>query len=230
MLVTFALILSGVVVSLLVAPRAHAGHDWAPIENHYSLSSGCQGEVDPIGLVLFGEGISGQNQQEMVQYHTGWGAGDAADSQFTLNSGSSCNAMDADNQSACGNCDRYHVRWNYAGIPKYFTIAAGQVVSTGQNVVVGTPHYEVWDDECKSGTFGFGTGGHRTLDFSPARDAVTFAMASEHPWEQVWYGNTNWQVQCGERTPSYAAGDGAVNYIYSWPLNSPPPPEDPCAC
>lgn len=95
--------------------------------------------------MIFGDGITGQNQQEMVRYHTGWDAGDAADSQFTLNSGSSCDAMDTDAQSGCGSCDRYHVRSNYAGNPQYFTSAAGNVVSTSQNVVVGTPHYEVWD-------------------------------------------------------------------------------------
>ncbi len=225
-LCSFCCSLCSLSLPLLVAQPAHAGHDWAPIEKHYSLDSNCIRETDPIGVVIFGDGITAQNQQEMVQYHTNWFPGNAADSQFTLNNGSSCDAMDADNQSACGSCDRYHVRLNYVGHPNYFSFAAGHVVSTSQNVVVGTPHYEVWDDGCKPGLLGLGsTGGHRTLDYAGARDVLTTAMASEHPWEQVWYGNDNPQLQCESRSPSVARGDGFVNYIFSFPLARPP---DPC--
>ncbi len=198
--------------------------DWVPIESDYSQGEDCQGNVDPIGLVMFGEGITGQNQQEMVQFHTGWEAGDSAPRQATLNSGFVCDAMDIDNQSDCGTCDRRHVRLNYVGHPRYFAYAAGSVVSTSDNVVVGTPHSELWDDDCKDGGFlGSGTGGHRTWSFSDARDYVTSAMASEHPWEPVWYGNNERRPQCTERETSWASGDGVVHYIFSWPIDSPPP-------
>ncbi len=83
------------------------------------MDSACASPVDPIGLVFFGEGITGQNQQEMIQYHTGWGPGGSAGSQYTQRDGPSCDAMVADNSSSCGSCDRFHVRLNYVGSPRY---------------------------------------------------------------------------------------------------------------
>jgi hypothetical protein len=68
--------------------------------------------------------------------------------------------------------------------------------------------------------------GHRTIDYYQARNQVTFSMASEHPWERVWYGNTDPRLQCGDRSPSWAIGDGYVDYIFSWPMDR--PPSDPC--
>jgi hypothetical protein len=110
--------------------------------------------------------------------------GTAADRQSTISFAASCDAMDADSQTDCGDCDRGHIRVNYVGSPQYFQFAAGQVVSTGQSVVVGTPHTELWDEDCKPGPLGIGSkGGHRTIDYNGARNAVTLAMASEHPWE-----------------------------------------------
>jgi hypothetical protein len=183
--------------------------------------------VDPIGIVFFGDGITSQNQQEMMQYHLPvLEPGTAADRQSTISFAASCDAMDADSQTDCGDCDRGHIRVNYVGSPQYFQFAAGQVVSTGQSVVVGTPHTELWDEDCKPGPLGIGSkGGHRTIDYNGARNAVTLAMASEHPWEAALYNNTHWRIQCPERDASYARSeDGLVNYVYTWPLSNPPPP------
>ncbi len=54
------LVLCSLSLPLLVAQPAHAGHDWAPIKEHYSLDSNCIGETDPIGVVIFGDGITGE--------------------------------------------------------------------------------------------------------------------------------------------------------------------------
>ncbi len=224
-LLSGAAALCGLSLSLLAAQPAQAYHDWTPLAAHYSMDSACASPVDPIGLVFFGDRITGQNQQEMIQYHTGWGPGGSAGSQYTQRDGPSCDAMVADNSSSCGSCDRFHVRLNYVGSPRYSATAAGVPVSVWDSVVVGTPHQEVWSNDCKAGLLGLiGTGGHRTISYSAGRDAVTYAMASQHPWERVWYGNDLPMMQCGGGTPSYAAGDGVVNYIFSWPIDQPPNP------
>ncbi len=63
-----ALILAGVSFPLLVAQPAQAEYDWTPLTYPYSVNTDdCSGPaVDPIGIVLFGGGITAQNQQEMV--------------------------------------------------------------------------------------------------------------------------------------------------------------------
>ncbi len=171
--------------------------------------------------MLFGDEITAQNQQEMVQYHTGWSPSDGADKQATFSSGSNaCEAMDVDNASNCDSCTRFHVRLNYVGHPRYSTVAAGRVVSTSQGVVVGTPHYEEYVDDCKPGTLGFGTSGHRTTDYAGPRNLIVAQMSSEHPHEEAWYGNTSPITQCPDGTPSSARGDGRVEYIFSFPFSS----------
>lgn len=222
-----ALILASVSLPLLVAQSAQAeyypGDDWTPLTFAYSVSSdNCSGPpVDPIGIVLFGDGITAQNQQEMVQYHTGWSPGDTAATQATFSSASAgCDPMDVDNISNCGTCTRFHVRLNYVGHPIYSAVAAGRRVSTSQGVVAGTPHFEAQVDDCRSGTFGIGTGGHRTIDYAGARDLIVVQMSVEHPHEEAWYGNTYPITQCPDGTPSSARGDGRVEYIYSFPFSS----------
>lgn len=219
-----ALIALGV-LALTFPASARAYHDWAPIDWHYSLSPGCQNNVDPITLIIFGDQVSTVNQEEMIWWHTGWGSGDAAGGQFIDTSYSGCVETDADRAECHGHCDRRHVRLRYAGPAKYFAYAAQQSISPWTGVVVATPHREIWDDNCQDGTLGFGTGAHRTVDFSATRDLVKWSMSSNHNWEVAYYGNSEPRPQCQEREVTYAANaDGLVYYIHSFPLY----PEDPC--
>ena len=209
------LLLAGVCLALALAQPAWAYHDWSPVQDHYSLTPNCQGRVDPIGVVLFGERINPWNQRDMVQFHTRWGPGDAANSQSTRDWSGFCDDMDADNASCIGKCDRHHVRLSAMGRPKYDSFAAGHAVRSASDfVVVGTPHYEVWNSSCNPWLFGlFPQGGHATQNFSAARDTLTRAMATHHPWEETWYGNNESRPQCDGWS---VWGDGTVHYIFTW--------------
>ena len=208
----------------LAAP-AQAWDDWTPLYEHYSMDDGCGRLVDPITLVFFGSNLTGENQRRMVEYHTGWLSQNDAATQSTK-SYSACDQMDADAATTCGSfeplsdddCDRWHVRLNLVGKARWSAIAAGQAVGPSDDVVAGTPHYEIYDENCKDGSvFGyFGAGGHRTTDFAGPRDKVKNDMASYHPWEQVYYGTTDPRPQCIEQTETSVTHDGWAYYIYSW--------------
>lgn len=118
-----------------IADSAPGSHDWAPIETHYSMSDGCQSNVDPVTLIFFGA-VTPVNQEEMVWSHTGWGSGDAPGGQFISTSYSGCVQTETDRATCSGNCDRRHIRFGYAGPAKFYATAAGQSIDPWTSVVV----------------------------------------------------------------------------------------------
>ncbi len=208
------------VLPLALAPRARAAHDWAPIEHHWTFDNpGCTGEiVDPITLIMFGDPISAVDVRDMVQYHTGWGSSrGGSGGQWSIIYAVGCNETDENNASSDFHSDRYHARWNFGGGPKYPAYAAGRYVSSATRVVLGTPHYEIGDETCGETLW---LDHHRAVDYAGARNRILTDMSTHHPYEWVWYGNTEPSPQCGNT--SIAQSDGWAAYVFTWPVNNPP--------
>lgn len=149
---------------------------------------GCTNHVDPIGLVWYGVNASDTRARSLVQSEMGWGGDSGSGGQYAISHGY-CTVMDGQSYSACGTCDRNHVRFNQTHHND----------TLGRREVVGTPHHEIWYP-C----------GHSVDSYNNAKYLIIGQMSYYWGVSYQYWGNTETELQCaGYRV----GGDGQVGWI-----------------
>lgn len=155
--------------------------------------------VDPVMNVFYDEAYAPNAVGNHIQHHTGW-SNQSGSSQWykTHANPTRCgkNASESQRASACGNCDRTHIRFKqtYHGD------------STWGITALGTPHEEVWVSCGHAVTYPYGFQNGRTRIYNNMVYSGGHRFAGSKNW-----GNTATMKQCN----NYWVGslDGKVDYI-----------------
>jgi hypothetical protein len=202
----FPLAILGVLMGSLALPslQTSAHIDFEGHTRYYSYTnSSCNNAIDPVSVVFY-YAATIQNVDTHARHHGGWTTTGGGTQYFYDHF---CGAMDHDNASGCGQCNRHHMRewWNYDSPPpglSYYTLA--------------TPHKEDFVWTCfppSHAVESSGAGGFVAAKWDIA--------ANWHNWNNGggthWFGGTSYYAgntwmfwQCdGE----WAGNDGWIDFV-----------------
>ena len=180
----------------------------------YSFDNSSCGDdyfVDPVTVILYGDGASGflSRTQNHVNHHTGWGENFPSQQYFSTNG--TCMVNETESASATFLETRYHIRLKLCDP----TGLAPSCDSTNviDNIVLGGAHFE---DITNDGDCG-GPAGHAVREtvngwsgFDEARRKVYNMMFKSHFTYEKYVGNTREAIQCDD---GIAASNGYVRFV-----------------
>ncbi|MGH8546523.1 MAG: hypothetical protein ACREX3_23490 [Gammaproteobacteria bacterium] len=198
---------AGLVISLVAinVPASQAHFDTSGKYSHSdSACTSSSNRVDPV-MNVFYNNATDSNVGTHIQHHTGWQNQSGSLQWYKIHANPTVcgrNASSAQRASACGSCDRVHIRFKrtYHGDATWGTTS------------LGTPHNEDWKTGggCFPGKhavydpYGFQDG--RTLIYNNLVAAGGHTFAGSANW-----GNTALMPQCDGN--SVNSLDGKVDYI-----------------
>lgn len=186
---------------------ATASAHFAP--GHYSHSTDActqsTNRVDPV-MDAFHEDATATKMRTHVEHHTLWTNQQGSPQVYKTHSNPTVcaeNSTLSQRASACGSCDRYHIRFRQT----YHSDATWGITS------IGTPHQEDWITGQGCGI----TGGHAVVypyGFQNGRTVIYNKMVAQgaHPFGgSATWGNTQSLKQCNDTWVSSL--DGKVDFI-----------------
>jgi hypothetical protein len=208
LLIAFAAV---TLVFALVLPSVSQGHFSRHTVSHYSLKrSTCARNydnlTDPISVVFHNRGSIGRVRNH-IRYHAGWLiTGDPGHRNVYVKTHGDCRSYTEEQASNIAAAHRYHIRlWEMPHGDGFW----------GQDITVGTPHYERVTRECRD------TLAHRVEDppdgpsgYDRAKLELIAQMKENEdhhePIKWRYWGNTRKVKQCGGRRTGH---NGYVAFI-----------------
>ncbi len=155
--------------------------------------------VDPVNVVFYGYGKSALYAAAHVQQHTGW-SNTSGSSQVFYTHGN-CRTMNEQRASACGTCDRNHLRF-------FQTYHAGD---DGRDAIVADAHHELFVEGCLPGGHAVSPDEGNGSGFDIGRRRIYDHFKAHHYTKFVPWGNTQKLWQCRENW--YARSNGYVIWV-----------------